>query len=177
VILEIDEKFQQEAGAELLKEARNSKGIGARGLLERAIRLDPENAAAHNELSWFLTTGLAGLRDPTAALTHARRAVELEASKHEYLNTLGVALYRTGQLGEAIAVLQRAWELSPPEQEAYDLVFLALCHAAEADWPAANDYFARATRAVESQHSSLPPGTRDELNRFLNEARAAGLPR
>jgi tetratricopeptide (TPR) repeat protein len=127
-------------------------------------------------LAWLLATGAAELRDPAAAVTHARRAVEIAGDDHNYLNTLGAALHRAGQDEEAIAVLQRALDQSPPELAPYDLVFLALAHAALQDWPAANDFFQRTTAAIDSQRQSLTPGRLAELERFLSEARDLGLP-
>jgi eukaryotic-like serine/threonine-protein kinase len=166
---------KQEAAA-LLVQARASRTTARRDLFAHVIRVDPDCAIAHNELAWLLTTGPVELRDPQTAVTHARQAVELEENKHEHLNTLGVALHRAGQDKEAIAVLEQSLQQSPADEAAYDLIFLALAHIKQADWSAANEYFARATSTIESQRSTLAPGRLAELDHFLNEARAAGLP-
>lgn len=46
------------------------------------------------------------------ALAAARRAAELAPSNGAYLNTLGAALHRVGEYGEALAVLRRSNELN-----------------------------------------------------------------
>lgn len=143
----------------------------------QVIRIDPDNARAHNGLSWLLSTGPAKLRDPELAVIHARRAVALVPDNHNYLNSLGAALQRAGKHEEAVQTLQNALAQSSPALAPYDLVFLALAHAGRADWQAASDYFNRTTAAFESQRHALPPEERDELELFIEEARALGLPR
>jgi serine/threonine protein kinase/WD40 repeat protein len=169
--------WPKEEAATLESVGRDVRSASRRDVLMQIIRIDPDNAAAHNELSWLLSTGPAKLRDPALAVFHARRAVALVPDNHNYLNSLGAALQRAGQHEEAIQALQNALAQSSPAQAPYDLVFLALAHAGRADWQAASDYFNRTTAAFDAQRHALPPGERDELERFLEEARALGLPR
>src|SRR5205823_1680578 len=62
-----------------------------------AIRLKPDYANAHNDLAWFLATCPdPAIRDPGQAVEHARRAVALAPKVGGYWNTLGVAVYRSG---------------------------------------------------------------------------------
>jgi hypothetical protein len=171
------ETWPKEEAATLESIGRDVRSASRRDVLMQIIRIDPDNARAHNELSWLLATGPAKLRDPALALVHARRAVALVPDNHNYLNTLGAALHRAGKHEEAIRTLQYALAKSPPELAPYDLVFLALAHAGLADWQAASDYFHRTTAAIESQRNALNPGECDELELFLDEARALGLPR
>jgi WD40 repeat protein len=170
-------EWPKHEAADLLAQAQTSRTTARRDILVHAVQVDPTCAIAHNELAWLLTTGPVELRDPQTAVTHARRAVELEENKHEHLNTLGVALHRAGHDEEAIAVLNRSLNSSPADEAAFDLIFLALAHLKQADLSAANDYFARAAADIESQRSTLAPGRLVELDRFLNEARNTGLPR
>jgi serine/threonine protein kinase/WD40 repeat protein len=169
--------WPKEEAASLESVGREARTTSRRDVLMRIIRIDPDNARAHNELSWLLSTGPANLRDPALAVFHARRAVALVPDNHNFLNSLGAALQRAGKHEEAIQALQKALAQSSPQLAPYDLVFLALAHAGLAEWQAASDYFHRTTAAYESQRHKLTSDERDELELFLEEARALGLPR
>ena len=57
----------------------------------------PEGAALHENFAWFLSTCAdVQFRDTDLAVERARSAVELEPQRGANHNTLGVALYRTG---------------------------------------------------------------------------------
>ena len=72
------------------------------------IRLEPNFAAGHNNLAWVLASQLDPKhRDPTEALAHARKAVELEPQEGDYFNTLGFVEYRSGNLDAARTALDR----------------------------------------------------------------------
>jgi len=167
----------QQAAVELIREAGNSKDAAARALLERALELDPDNAAAHNHLAWLLVAGPESLRDPPAAVLLACRALQLDESQAPYWNTLGVACYRDGQYPQAIESLEQSLKRGEDTQAAFDLIFLALCHVRLGNVMVADDYYQRATTWLEQHQSSLSPLWQEELNQFLGEARAAGLPR
>jgi tetratricopeptide (TPR) repeat protein len=169
--------WPKEEAAFLESMGRDTRNASRRDALIHIIRIDPDNARAHNELSWLLSTGPAKLRDPALAVIHARRAVALSPDNHHYLNSLGAALQRAGKHEEAIEALQDALAQSSPALAPYDLVFLALAHAGRGDWQAASDTFRQTTAAFESQRDALTPGERDELGLFIEEARALGLPR
>jgi WD40 repeat protein len=171
------ESWSKGEAATLLTRARSTRGTTKREFLMQAVRLDPENAVAHNLLSWLLATGPLELRDPPQAVVHARRAVALDPGCQNYANTLGVALQRAGQHTEAVVVLEDSLKRSTPQFAPHDLIFLALAHAGLDQWEAASDYFRRTAAAVESQGDAITPWRRDELRKFLEEAKALGLPR
>jgi tetratricopeptide (TPR) repeat protein len=177
VSFERGDTWPKEEAASLESVARAARNESRREVLMQIIRIDPDNAHAHNGLSWLLSTGPEKLRDPALAVLHARRAVALVPDSHHYLNSLGAALERAGKHEEAIRTLQNSLAQSSPELAAYDLVFLALAHAGLADWQAASDYFDRTIAAIEAQRHAITPPARDELERFLEEARSLGLPK
>jgi superkiller protein 3 len=93
---------------------------GAVRHLRRSLELEPGNPHVRSNLAWILAIAEdTSLRDPAAAVEHARRAlVDLpeEAGAHE---NLGVALYADGQLGEARDALSvRSTSTLTPAQQA-----------------------------------------------------------
>src|SRR5262249_9147112 len=76
--------------------------------LQLALRLYPDNLQACNNLAWLYVTGPENMRNPEAALPLAQKAVDKATNKGEFLNTLGVVLYRLGQYEQAIAILEQS---------------------------------------------------------------------
>jgi eukaryotic-like serine/threonine-protein kinase len=85
----------------------------------------PDSSRAANNLAWELASA-PGRGDAEEALRMARKAVAMEPNAPHCRNTLGVALYRTGHLAEAAAVLKS----NAPRNASpgYDWIFLAICH-------------------------------------------------
>jgi tetratricopeptide (TPR) repeat protein len=86
--------------------------VEAAGLLEEAVRLDPEMSDAHRELAKIILRGNA-TGGPQRALELARRAVELsprEAMNHDVQSW---ALFTAGDLPAALESLQIAIRLDP----------------------------------------------------------------
>ena len=76
---------------------------------ERAVAINPEFAAAHQNLGVFH----ASRGDLPRALVHLKRAAELAPDSAEVLGDLGALFGQAGQIEEGIRVLQRALELRP----------------------------------------------------------------
>ena len=77
-------------------------------------------------LAWNLATSEPSeLRDPAEAVRLMRRVIELEPGDGNAWNTLGVALYRHGELEECVRTLQRSTELRAGG-DGYDWFFLAM---------------------------------------------------
>src|SRR5690606_6091944 len=98
--------------------------------LRRAAAHSDAAAERLNACAWLLlTVEPESLRDDAAALTLARRACDKErtagrAGAHgpslwEYLDTLALALFRTGSPAEAAAAQREAISLIPASGEAY----------------------------------------------------------
>jgi serine/threonine protein kinase/WD40 repeat protein/tetratricopeptide (TPR) repeat protein len=118
----------------------------ARADRKQARFLGGQGGLAFNNQAWHLVTGPVGHRDPAKALELIRKALDYEPENAYYLNTLGVVLYRNGQLQEALAALEISLAASQGQTDAFDLFFLAMCHARLGDPAKAKDCFDRAVR-------------------------------
>jgi Tfp pilus assembly protein PilF len=136
---------------------------------ERAMALLPENAQLCNNLAWLLLTGPESLRDDRKALPLAERALKLAGERCEYQNTLGVALYRNGRTEDAIPALETSLKHSAGRTDAFDLFFLAMCHAKLGDPAKAKNCFDRAVKWVEGR-KGLEARDVEELKAFRAEA-------
>ena len=87
---------------------------GARADLERALSLDPGNAATHTQYS----TVLACLGRLPDAIREARTAIDLDPLSPEAWITLGSELRVAGQFAEARKALRRAIEIVPDSDRA-----------------------------------------------------------
>jgi tetratricopeptide (TPR) repeat protein len=143
--------------------------------LERSLAIRPDQAEAANNLAWVYVTGPDNLRDPDKALPLAERAVSLTPQQSIYLNTLGVAQYRSAMYSSALATLEKSLQHSGGGWDAFDLYFLALCHHQLNDPAKAKECF---ERAVKWQAQANLAGTHaEELNAFRAEAeKELGLP-
>ena len=81
---------------------------------EKALDLDRENPTALNSMGYILAdTGL----DPLRGLRFCRRALEQKPQNPAYIDSLGWAYYKCGEMTEARSLLRRALELAPHEKE------------------------------------------------------------
>src|SRR5262249_3962999 len=94
-----------------------------------ADRLLPRSAQGLNNRAWRVLTGPPGERARKRALELIRKALQGEPAEPLYLNTLGVALYRNGRWTEALTALEKSLAASKGQSDAFDLFFLAMCHA------------------------------------------------
>lgn len=88
----------------------------------RALRLEPNDAAAHNNLAWLLATSEdTRYRNPKTALVHALRAVELTHWKEPtFIDTLAEANFANRNFSEAVRVQTKTLELDPNNPEYRD---------------------------------------------------------
>jgi tetratricopeptide (TPR) repeat protein len=133
----------------------------------KALELDPESAAANNELGWFLATcPESRWRDPAQAVRLAQKAVTASPEAGNYWNTLGVAHYRNGDAKAAVAALETSMRLRSGG-DSFDWFFLAMAHSRLGDRDQARMWLHRAAQWMD-QH----PPPHDELGRFRAEATA-----
>ena len=87
---------------------------GATEELERALELDSENSNALNSLGFILADTES---DPRRAVDYCRRALRRHPNNPSYLDSLGWAYYKLGQLDEAREVLRSALEAAPGNKD------------------------------------------------------------
>jgi tetratricopeptide (TPR) repeat protein len=144
----------------------------ALALSERLLAIVPDKPKSQNDVAWYLATcPVPQLRDPARAVELARKATEKQPVASNW-NTLGVALYRTGDWKAAIEALEKSEVLAPDKNLAFDGLFLAMAH-----WQLGRRDEARLwyDRAVQWMDKHVP--NHRELRRFRAEAAALlGLP-
>lgn len=129
----LDEGLQHLDAAELLapEDAMIATGRGdllvdlgrygqAKAAYERAIALDPQNAAAYRNLAWMQATcPVAEFRDGAAAVNNIQHAEQLAGGADDLtLDTKAAALAAAGRFEEAAQVQQQAIESAPAESDA-----------------------------------------------------------
>jgi tetratricopeptide (TPR) repeat protein len=124
-------------------------------------------AEAHNNLAWLLATcPNAEMHDSRQAVVHARAAVKLEPATGNYWNTVGVALYRNGELDAAYEALDRSIQLRGNGGDSFDWFFLAMIDHKRGRQEKAREWYDQAVTWYHAQ-----PAVNDgELYRFQVEA-------
>jgi serine/threonine protein kinase/WD40 repeat protein/tetratricopeptide (TPR) repeat protein len=125
-----------------------------------------------NNLAWRYLTAPKNQRDPQKALPLAQRALKLDADGRVFLNTLGVAYYRLAQYRQAVETLERSLREGEGEAAAFDLFFLAMCHARQGAARKARNCFDQAVQWVQQNPDKIntQSGWGEELTRFRAEA-------
>ncbi len=136
---------------------------------KKAVEVARNDPRQLNNRAWRLLTGPAAERDPVRALELAKKVIERTPDSQAYLNTLGVAQYRNGLYGESIATLENSLKAGKGQFDAFDLFFLAMCHAKLGDSLKARDCLDRALKWTEA-HKDLPAQYKEELKAFRAEA-------
>jgi tetratricopeptide (TPR) repeat protein len=79
-----------------------------------ALEMDADNTTALNGLGYILADAAI---DPIKGLYYCKKAVDKKPQNAAYLDSLGWAYYKTGELIEARVYLRRAYELAPQQEE------------------------------------------------------------
>jgi WD40 repeat protein/tetratricopeptide (TPR) repeat protein len=146
--------------------------------LEQAFQTDPETVRAIKNLdallnrrAWTLVTTTESGRNPVLAARLAALSVALAPGVQLTLNTLGVALYRTGKIAAAIKTLQQSLEAGNGRLDGWDLFFLSMAHHRLGHREEARACLDRACHWVSEQKYLSEPLTW-ELAAFRAEAEA-----
>jgi tetratricopeptide (TPR) repeat protein len=132
------------------------------------IRTRSSDAQGLNNAAWPLATSPdPKFRHPTLAAELAQKAVEVSPKSPAFQNTLGVALYRTGDWKRSIAALETALGLYGPDHpnNAFNTFFLAMAHWQLNEKDKARDWVVKAVQSMEKHHPK-----NEELRRFRAEA-------
>jgi len=90
------------------------KNKSAIELYEKTLEIDSDNATAMNSMGYILAdTGM----DVMRALRLCRKAVDIRPQSAAYLDSLGWAYYKSGEVVEARTWLRRALDIAPDEKE------------------------------------------------------------
>jgi len=90
------------------------KNKSAIELYEKTLEIDTNNATAMNSMGYILAdTGM----DVMRALRLCRKAVDSKPQSPAYLDSLGWAYYKSGEVLEARTWLRRALDIAPNEKE------------------------------------------------------------
>jgi serine/threonine protein kinase/WD40 repeat protein len=149
----------------LIREQRAQKDI-ERG--RRDLEAHPNSADACNELAWAYLTAPEALRDVTAALPLAEKAVRQAAGNANVRNTLGAAYYRAGRYREAVEVLRPNLEHRDDRTLAFDLYIMAMSLHRLGETARARDYYHCAIRLAQVGRV-LPRPELEELAAFRAE--------
>ncbi len=109
-----------EALAQLgLIEYLSGRELEAAKYLGRALEGLPNDGSIRNNYAWILATSSnPALADGPRALALAEQACKLDGESIDYLDTLAAAQARCGRFEEAVATMQRAIALLPPDDTA-----------------------------------------------------------
>jgi predicted Zn-dependent protease len=103
------------------------------------------------------------------ALVYAQQAVQKAPQKADYLDTLGVALYRNNQFQEAIQTLLEAGRQTTGGDPGLRAFFLAMAHARLQQADLARECYEQAL-AWRDAHGGLPAAQEQLLERVRTEA-------
>jgi WD40 repeat protein/serine/threonine protein kinase/tetratricopeptide (TPR) repeat protein len=81
-----------------------------------------------NSMAWMCTLAPDAVADPTLPVQLAKEALLARPGDYASLNTLGAALYRSGEYSAAIEQLNEARKKSGKGGSAFDWLFLAMAH-------------------------------------------------
>jgi tetratricopeptide (TPR) repeat protein len=133
--------------------------------MRKAVELNPTLAFSHAELAWYLATAAdSKLRDPKAAVSHARTATETQPDEPNHWRNLGVALLRDGDHKAAAEALEKYEEMINGKFH-WHRFFLAMAYWQLGERDKAGQAYEQAVQWMEKNQPK-----NEELRRFRAEA-------
>src|SRR5262249_7560824 len=153
-----DDWLHYEYGLALRQKGRLADAIRS---WKTSVEINPNRVQSHRSLSWHLATAAdPALRDPKAAVAHARNTVDLDPDTPQHWSNLGVAQWRSGDLKGAIETLEKANGLYP-DGDNYHRFFLAMAYWQCGEADKAHAAYEQGVRWAEKNRP-----TNEELRRF-----------
>jgi tetratricopeptide (TPR) repeat protein len=139
--------------------------------LQKSVELYP-NPTACNNLAQIYANGPARLRDPAKALVIAGKGLQVKSNDVYCRNSIGVAHYRLGHYDQAVVALERSLRDSQGDRGAFQLYFLAMCHARLGDAARAKACYDEAVQWYPEKLDNLPWNWAERLKAMRSEAAA-----
>ncbi len=103
--------------------------VQANRALQKALTIAPDNALFQNNLAWLMSAEIdSAVFNPCKAVEIAREAVKNAPDRRDFVNTLGVALYRNEAYEDAKETFLKAIEMPSTASDGYDWFFLAMTY-------------------------------------------------
>jgi tetratricopeptide (TPR) repeat protein len=146
--------------------------------VSKALELQPDTPLFQNNVAWRLAARPeTQKRDPRRAVELAEKAVKAEPANGFFRVTLGVARYRAGDAGGAVAALEEAQKEIDAKNDIKSgagrlLFFLAMAEQKAGHGPEAKQAYERALEWLKANQPALEknPWAADEMARFRAEA-------
>lgn len=156
-------------GQGMLKQRLNEHET-ARQFYEEALKYDPDNPLALNNLAALLAEEL---DRPAEALPYAQRARRADPDNQDVLDTLGWTLTLNNRTGEALGVFLRSLALN--REHVVTLYHLGMLHLRRKEYEEAERRLLEAKRAAEKNIATQGPHPYlSNIEKALEEARSAG---
>ncbi|MBI4473816.1 MAG: tetratricopeptide repeat protein [Acidobacteria bacterium] len=142
------------------------------GYMERAVRLDPNNAGYLYNVGWIYDQ----IGDTNRAISYYQRAIRASSLSFEAMNNLALIYGARGEVERALPLLRQAIRSDPENEAGY--INLAEHYVRQRDWKNALDNYDHALRinpsnplaAVEKGKVLIELGRFDEAVEVLNQA-------
>ena len=135
-------------------------------LIESIQALSSQRSDLMNNLAWSIVSRQECTRKQAdCAIRLVEQCISLNPNESSFLNTLGVARYRSGEFDKAMASLTKSVASLSGADVFYDAVFIAMCQWKLGEYESAREWLSKSRVALDQ--TLAPP---EEMKRFLAEA-------
>jgi hypothetical protein len=138
--------------------------------LEQALEQLPDNALLNNNMAWALVTAPSEYRDTERSIALAEKALAIEDDLATW-NTLGTALFQSGQYDKAIKALTTSLGDGSHSFAAFDYYVLASCYAEIQKLDEAEQALKLGDDSLDHHRSSYTPHELREIEPFRQAAK------